>query len=193
MLERYKNDERVQLITGRNAFYDGYDASCSYYLSSLFHIWGWASWRRVWKTYEFDCSKLQEKDFLKKLSERPLPLKTVSYWSDVFHMMSTNPIDTWDYQLYFNEIINGRYSIIPYVNQTENIGFDSLDATHTTGENIADSNHKAYSPYPIRHPDKLCQDEKADFVFANNFGFIKRSLMDRVILKLKKILNVCRI
>lgn len=39
MLERYRNDDRIQLIAGQNTFYKGYDSDYSYYMSSLFHIW----------------------------------------------------------------------------------------------------------------------------------------------------------
>lgn len=187
MLERYKDDERIQLISGRNAFYNGYEAPFSYYMSNLFHIWGWATWRRVWETYEFDTNNISSEKFTLNMSKRSLPKMTKRYWLKIFRQMCDNPIDTWDYQLYFNEIVYQRYSIIPYGNITENIGFDMDDATHTKGANIKESIHSSSSPYPIRHPQDLLEDIEADAVFAENFGFVDCSLLEHYILKIKRL------
>lgn len=185
MLERYKNDECVQLITGRNAFYKTMERPYSYYSSCLYHIWGWASWRRVWYTYEYDVSSISRDLFEKKLSERQMIHKTKKYWIDIFKLMQTNPIDTWDFQLYFNEVLFERYTIVPYVNMTENIGFDPVDATHTTKSRPLDINHKALSPYPLKYPTKLCLDIEADALFARNFGFVRRSFFERLATKVR--------
>ena len=186
MLDRYKDDNRIQLIAGRNAFYKGYESPYSYYMSSLFHIWGWASWRRVWNTYEFDSSKLSAEKFADNIIRRTLPPKTIIYWKELFNVMQTKPIDTWDYQLYFNEIINGRYSIIPYVNMTENLGFGSIEATHTKGIKATEVNHIAQSPYPLKHPDDFYENANSDAVFAKNFGFLKGSIYDKYVNKAKR-------
>ena len=47
LLGRYRDDERIQLVTGHNAFYKGFVSEYSYHMSSFFHIWGWASWRQI--------------------------------------------------------------------------------------------------------------------------------------------------
>ena len=187
MLELYKNDERIQLITGRNAFFEEYKSNYSYYLSILFHIWGWASWRRVWKTYHFETSELSMDVFKERLLNRGGSPKMHKYWIDVFKMMQNNPIDTWDYQLYFNEVFFNRYSIVPYINMTENIGFNSIDAAHTILDNSKEANHRAQSPYPLSHPSVVSLDMGADNVFAMNFGFVKLTLCERIIRKLKKV------
>ena len=193
MLDKYCNEERIQLISGRNAFYKGRMSPYSYYMSSLFHIWGWATWRRVWSSYVFDSSKIPAELFYKEISKRVLPDNTVLFWKDVFNRMQTNPIDTWDYQLYFNEIICGRYSIIPYVNMTENIGFDSMDATHTKGKKNKEINHHAQSPFPICHPNDFFYDINADRLFAYNFGFVKLSFCERIISSIRRILGLSRL
>jgi len=190
MLERYKYNESVQLISGRNAFYKKMEKPYSYYSSSLFHIWGWASWRRVWLTYEYDASKISRDLFAKKLLERQLTQSTKKYWWKIFKLMQIDPIDTWDFQLYFNEVLFERSTIIPYVNMIENIGFNPADATHTTKTRPLDVNHKAFSPYPLKHPDNLFQDIEADMIFAKNFGFIHRNLFERFITRIKTFIRL---
>lgn len=192
MLEKYRYDDNIQLITGRNPFYKAIKHIDSYYMSSNFHIWGWASWRRVWKTYEFDASKLSKIAFMEQLTKR-MPSKSHTYYSNIFDMMSEHRCDTWDYQLYFNQIIRKRYSIVPYINMVENIGMGSADAAHTTGEDYDISNHKAQSPFPLNHPSCFKEDKEADVIFVNNSDLYEKGklegLLHRLIKKLKKVIH----
>lgn len=50
MLEMYKKDSRVMMVTGYNIKnqWKPIENSC-YFFSMLGGIWGWASWRRAWK------------------------------------------------------------------------------------------------------------------------------------------------
>lgn len=161
MLDRYRDDFRIQLISGWNRFYDGYKTDASYYMSNTMHIWGWASWRRVWETYIFDTEKLPYELFRNNISKRVLYPES---YLDTFKKMQDHAIDTWDYQLYYNQIIYGRYSIIPYVNMIENIGFGNDDATHTKASDIKISMHKYSSPYPLHHSSVLFEDSYADYL-----------------------------
>lgn len=190
MLDKYKNDNSIQLLAGHNTFYNGYKSNVSYYMSSLFHMWGWASWRRVWETYEFDVKKLEKDEFKKKLFERELSNPIKNYWMRVFDMMQNHGIDTWDFQLYFNQIMYDRYSIVSYRNLTRNIGF-SLEATHTIKENIKESYHKALSPLPIIHPLKdNCFDADADLLFAKNYGWYQYSIIERLFRVFRRLLAI---
>lgn len=185
LLERYRDNPKIQLITGRNNFFEGYSSEYSYYMSSYFHIWGWASWRRVWNTYEYDTSKLSKEQFLLKILSR-IPRRGYSYWEHIFNMMANHKCDTWDYQLYFNQILNDRYTIIPYTNLTQNIGFGG-EATHTVKRNIAQEQIVGHPIYPIHHPTSLHTDNKADELHMINMNLIKPSFLSRIIRKLFKL------
>ncbi|MDE6697282.1 MAG: nucleotide-diphospho-sugar transferase [Muribaculaceae bacterium] len=182
LLEKYRDNPNIQLITGRNNFFKGYESEYSYYMSSYFHIWGWATWRRVWNTYELDASSLSKKLFIEKLKER-IPEEGVSYWDQVFDMMADHRCDTWDYQLYFNQILNDRYSLVPYINVTRNIGFGE-DATHTSGKNANQERHSEKPILPLIHPFGLHTDKKADKIHMNNMNLIKRSVASKIIKKI---------
>ena len=47
MLELYRNDERIMMITGTN--YHPVAGDKDFFFSQYFSIWGWATWRRAWK------------------------------------------------------------------------------------------------------------------------------------------------
>ena len=108
-----------------------------------------------------------------KLKER-LPKKSVQFFMEALRLMNSYEIDTWDYQMFFNQILYDRYSILSYVNQTYNVGFGSLDSAHTTGENAIESAHEVHSPYPIIHPNSFVEDKSADNVnMINSHQYIK--------------------
>jgi len=52
LLDYYRDDERIWVISGNN-FQDGIIRSpCSYYSSQYPHIWGWTTWRRAWRYWQ---------------------------------------------------------------------------------------------------------------------------------------------
>jgi hypothetical protein len=60
LLEKYRHDERIAHIAGSN-FQDGKKVGDgSYYFSDLYNIWGWATWKRVWKDYDAELRLLDE-------------------------------------------------------------------------------------------------------------------------------------
>lgn len=173
MLERYKEDQRIQLISGFNYFYDGYQSPVSYYMSCFMSIWGWASWRRVWETYEFDVKEL-DKVRLKKQLYKQLPRKSAQYFMGVYRSMLDFGIDTWDFQFFLNQQYYGRYSIASFVNLVENIGMGVEGSAHNaTTVNDIIVKHKAKSPYPIRHPKFVRVDNDADYTAMLNNGQYK--------------------
>ena len=130
MLERYKADQRITHIGGTN-FQDGIKRGTGdYYYSNLIHVWGWASWRRVWKNYDvqmrlwetFKSSGYLKHIFPDKKVERRL--------TDLFDQTFSGQINTWDFQLLFASLINRGLSVIPNVNLVSNIGF-AQNATHS--------------------------------------------------------------
>lgn len=188
MLEKYRNDTSIQMVCGHNVFYNGIEHTSSYYKSSFIQIWGWASWRRVWDTYEFDTNKLDKDLLVKKLLDR-IPKKGVTFFKDAFNFMKSYSVDTWDYQLFFNQILYDRYSLISYVNQTENIGFGSMDSAHTTGENSVEAIYKALSAYPIIHPNILSIDENGDYINMINSHQYIRDFKHLIIIRVRRVVK----
>ena len=175
MLEKYREDDRIQLIAGRNAFYEEMPHVSSYYMSNYMMIWGWASWRRVWKTYCFDIATLSRQRF-KEAVKAKIARPARPFFYQIFEVMENHKCDTWDYQLFINQTLYHRYSIIPYVNMVENLGLGTPDATHTTAEDPRKTGHKAESPYPLVHPAALFRDEMADRLHAHHEGIVPSPL-----------------
>ena len=162
MLDRYRNDDRIGHICGCN-FQDGIlRDEGDYYYSKLTHVWGWASWKRVWSKYDFSMNGLEkaiENDFLSGLVDNDWNKKT---FYNTFTRTKHGEIDTWDYQYMFLNQVNGHLSIIPNYNMITNIGFN-IDGTHTFDPNSPMSNISFNElPVEIVHPVFIFQNRIAD-------------------------------
>ena len=69
MLDRYEHDERVTMIAGFNTDEITPDIPYDYFFTSVFSIWGWASWRRVVDQWDEHYTFLQDKFNMQQLEE----------------------------------------------------------------------------------------------------------------------------
>lgn len=60
LLIKYKDVDKVKFISGTNFDIKSNQTDASYYFSAYIHVWGWASWRRVWKDYHYNLSDFQK-------------------------------------------------------------------------------------------------------------------------------------
>ena len=161
LLEKYRDDERIMMISGDNFQFGKRRTNCSYYFSKYFHIWGWATWRRAWKHYDIDMKSWPEikdggwlKDILRdKNAEK--------FWEKIFENMYRGKINTWDYQWVFSCWIQNGLAILPNDNLVTNIGFDG-DATHTKGKNMQADIPVHSLEFPIKNPEFVIIDADAD-------------------------------
>lgn len=170
LLGRYREDQRIFVITGNN-FQDGRKrGEASYYFSKYNHVWGWASWRRCWQHY---CGDI---DFWPAWRKSSAWLALMQdkverrYWEKIFDAVYLDKIDTWDYQWAASIWFKGGLTATPNVNLVSNIGFGA-DATHTKSEMSELANRPTLSLGEISHPSEVAQDLAADsYVFDHVFG-----------------------
>jgi hypothetical protein len=198
LLERYKNDNRVMVVTGNN-FQDGRRfGDAAYYFSKNNHVWGWATWRRAWLKNDSSIKfwpefKNSQKwlDFFYDSTER-------KYWESIFNKVYAGEFETaWDYPWTASVWYHGGLTATPNVNLVTNIGFGP-DGTHTVAEH--DQEGLPVQPLgKLTHPEKIVQDRKADrYVFDYKFGGINQRLRTkllklprRIVGKLLRIMGAC--
>ena len=184
LLEKYRDDKRVAMISGNNFQFGRKRTEYSYYFSRYSHIWGWASWRRAWHNYDVDMKiwpEIRDGGWLEDLFGAK---KSVWYWKNRFENAYQGKIDTWDYQWTFACWIQNALTVLPNVNLVSNIGF-GYESVHTkVKDKFAEMEIEPMS-VPILHPNYILRDSKADFFVENNM-FSAKSLMIRVI---KRVIN----
>ena len=191
MLERYRDDQRIGMISGDNFQFGQTQNNNSYYFSKYVHIWGWATWRDRWqKSYDVNMKKWPLIRNQGRVSDLVTYPGQENYWSSIFDKVYKNKIDTWDYQWVFANWVEGRVNVAPNVNLISNIGFDRVDATHTVGK--ADESNLSVSnmQFPLKHPIFfLISGVNDEFEFKK---FNKRSIFKRVISKAMALIKKAR-
>jgi len=189
LLQRYRHDERVMMISGDNFQFGRQRTPYSYYFSRYSHIWGWATWNRAWRLYGDGMSEwpeLRDGGWLGDLF--PENTKAATFWARIFEDTYCNRNDSWGYRWTFCCLANSGLTILPAVNLVSNIGFD-MDATHTT----ASSNRLAALPteemtFPLQHPPFVIRDASAD-KFTQGVVYGPASLFQRARTRLSAFLR----
>jgi hypothetical protein len=167
LLEKYRNDTRIFCITGFNAQQGRIRDEASYYFSQISNIWGWASWKRVWKLYDADLSNYTNEHALRFLQNNFQDPLLISEWMDIFEQLKEGKIDTWDHQFHFLSFFENGLCIVPNVNLISNIGFGP-DATHTLSPQDLNANQAFGELKTLIHPVLVSPDKEADYFLLNN-------------------------
>jgi hypothetical protein len=187
LLERFRTDERIFIISGDNFQFGKRRTSESYYFSRYTHIWGWASWRRTWQKYDVEMKLWPTVRDGKWLYDILQDRKDVNYWQNIYERVFNNKIDTWDYQVNFSCWVNSSLNIIPNNNLVSNIGFGA-DSTHT-----ADGNSPFFKiphcelSFPLKHPTIMVRDALADGITKRD-QFSTPFIVVRIVQKIRLVL-----
>jgi hypothetical protein len=189
MLNRYANNENVYMISS-NQWTPIYFPNDEDYLFGRYgHTWGWATWRRAWKNFDFyiddfdeflNCGKLEL--LVNSKAERKHWLRWIK------GMKEKGPGNsTWDYCWSYIRFKENGLSIIPRANLTSNIGVLGLHARGKTEHHF-----KAFDEAFIvqKHPVNVLHNLGYDNYHFKNY--INRSIPFtlRVFRKAKKLLKL---
>lgn len=133
MLDRYADDERIGMIAGFNLDEHTPDVGDdSYFFSTNFSIWGWASWRRVIDTWDEHYTFLDRPTAVARLEAltRERRLRTDFLSMCRAHRASGKAF----YETIFHAalLLNSQLAVVPRVNMVSNLGV-SNNSTHFAG------------------------------------------------------------
>lgn len=160
LLDRYRHDERVMLVSGDNAH--GFrPRDASYYFTRYALIWGWATWRRAWARYDdamTDWPARRDAGWVEQAFPDP---RAAAQWKAKFadgHARFNSWARAWVYACF----TSGGLCAAPGRNLVSNIGFGA-EATHTRG--LVDGRSAVDTrplEFPLRHPGRVAADPAAD-------------------------------
>ena len=178
MLSYYREDTRIMHITGSNFQGGRRRGNGSYFFSRYAHTWGWASWRRAWRYYDFNLRSwpiAKEESWLASVLDDSLEIE---YWTRIFDDVYRGLRNVWDYQWMFACWSQSALSVQPNENLVSNIGVGP-DAVHF---------HRGHSTIGIStrelgecvHPMAMIRDKVADrFTFREHI-VIKQSWLQKM-------------
>ncbi|MBD2610738.1 MAG: glycosyltransferase [Nostoc sp. ZfuVER08] len=183
LLEYYRYDKRVMLITGTNFQFGLQRTEYSYYFSRYIDCWGWATWKRAWQHYDFEMKQWPEIRDNNWLFDILQDSQEVASWTNIFQNTYDGYINSWAYRWKLACWIQNGLTIIPSTNLVSNIGFNA-DAVHTKDNKspFANTPVKAMD-FPLRHPEFVIRDAEADnftkkVMFGGNTAELKKRLVD---------------
>ena len=135
MLEAYRDDPRVGVISGNNLVrhLPGYPATDdANFLCSIFHCWGWATWRDRWAIYD-DNIEEDEAFFRDRYPSLQRNGQVQNFWRRVRLSLQQGAVNSWAWRMQLSMFRAERLCMTPSTNLTVNIGFGE-EATHTTSK-----------------------------------------------------------
>ena len=184
LLDRYRDDQRVMSIAGSNFQFSRSMTNYSYYYSRYHDCWGWATWRRAWKYFDFEMKlweELRETSFLQdQLGDR----KMAEYWRVKFDLAYESQRDTWFYRWLYSCWVQNGIALVPDLNLISNIGLHP-GATHTVEAAPYFNLPRAEMEFPLRHPPFMFPNPSADYL-----NFLNRCYIDlptRFVRKMRRI------
>jgi hypothetical protein len=124
MLDKYRDDERIGIISGTNMAPEVF-FKADYGFSKIITCWGWATWLRTWKNYRLIPDLIKRNEVWVK----ELGFKSLRNIENSFERIHAGDIHTWDYQLLVQQLRAGQLTVVPRYNLVLNIGFDG-NGTH---------------------------------------------------------------
>ncbi|MCM1303082.1 MAG: hypothetical protein NC305_08500 [Lachnospiraceae bacterium] len=167
MLERYKENDEVYYVAGRNEVGKHDEQNYDYYLSHHGGIWGWGTWERSWKIYDVDMVHWPE-----IRDKKGGHVREWMGWKEWVRKKRLNEdtyngkINTWDFQMTFTMQYHRKTCIVPSVNLVQNIGVGP-DATHTSMKVDKRFSLPAYEMnFPLRHPENIAVHNGYDRAYS---------------------------
>lgn len=170
LLVKYQRNPKIGLIGGSNYGYK-IKGNASYGFGSGHHqTWGWASWRRTWKLFDYKLNNIDDDRFSMIVKSYYKSIRQCDYWMDVFRRVKKNQMDNscWDYQFVFEMWKEGMLVVCPRVNLVSNVGFGE-NATHTANQNNPLLGRTAEGILPLVHPKEIIHEYEMDDYLMRHF------------------------
>lgn len=163
MLERYKHDERISMVSGIN-YLESMDMPYDYFFTTDVATWGWATWRRVADGWDGDYSFLADRYAVRCLDGM---IKERGYRSDVMAAMRRHAASG---KQHFETIhmayhyLGSCLAVVPARNMITNIGAAGGVHYNAPLQTVCRADRKLLAlerfdtSFPLRHPPYVIEN-----------------------------------
>lgn len=163
MLDRYEHDPRVWMVAGFNTDEVTPGVPYDYFFTTVFSIWGWASWRRVIDTwdggYAFMGDSFARQQLEAVVRERGYRKDFMQMCAD--HAAAGKPF--YESIFWASMLMNNGLAIMPTRNMVNNLGAEA-DSTHFSPlQTMPHSLRRIFTmkrhdvAFPLRHPPYIME------------------------------------
>lgn len=188
LLEKYKDDDRVGMISGNNHLTE-YECSNSYFFSKFKWIWGWATWRRAWVNQDIEMDWLESSAAESIIDNMGYTQISRTRWENNIEKIKTGRVTTWDFHWFLAQSAQNQLSIVPSVNLVANVGFGLEGATHCKG--VAPDKYIRTSPlqFPLEHPAYILPNIAYDHAYEREMVRLPSDFQRRVLNPVKAMIK----
>lgn len=180
MLERFKDDERIGVLSGFNHFENWDCGDYSYFFTKNGPLAGaWATWKRVWDSYQFDVADIT-KPLVRKLIGDDISVKRIrqakiKQWEKTYSLVKQNKkITYWDVQFGFLKYYQSYLTVVPKFSLASNIGLGNGSTHAVNAKNMMPSIFFAPDrdlEFPLIHTPYVICDHRYDNAIDKKWGF----------------------
>ena len=157
LLEKYRGDDRVGIVSGNNFLWGSKVSHDSYFFTPDTRIWGWATWARVWKDFSQNgLTKTRSHDEVASLIAR-VPASTRRQALRFTQKMGSH--NSWAFPFLLHSLECGLVHAAPKTNLVQNVGFGGR-STHTSFESFTADPPVEPLHFPLSHPSGVAVPEK---------------------------------
>lgn len=164
LLEKYANDNRINIICGMNNTSVSKHIETSYLFTKKGSIWGWASWKRVIDTWDETYSWLDEPDKLAYIKRQMSKQEFDAYIKTAKAHRATGRAH-YESIMAASMYLNNQLNIVPKYNMIKNIGI-SQETTHSVNDIrlLPKRTQKLFFmktyeiDFPLTHPHQVTRD-----------------------------------
>jgi hypothetical protein len=183
LLEKYKDDGRIGMISGMNNLGLYEDTQNDYFFTTSGSIWGWATWKRVWDKVEYDLDFLNDKYASNIIFNTDVKLEPMGkILSNTLN--EGKKLSSWSYQLGMNILLQNQLNIVPKYNMINNIGMSENGANSVSSLRFMPKGlrrlyyMKTYDyKFPLKHPKYVVNDlefkKKLDRAMGDGHPFVQ--------------------
>lgn len=186
MLERYKDDDRVNMISGMNHLGSCDFGGNSYCFCKTGAIWGWATWKRVWDLYEFEMPFFKEDYIMDNFRNSRFSKYYINNSITVGRARQASldkgeRLTAWTYQFGMLRHLYSQMVIVPNKNLVSNIGLTD-ETTHSVSslKMVPKGLQRVFfmeapeMEFPLVHPKYMIEDSLYDKQLWHIMGDSKR-------------------
>lgn len=173
LLEKYKHDQRINMISGMNHL-GITDIKESYFYSKRGAIWGWATWKRVWDLVEYDMDFMEKSETISLLKRSYYPRNSLNFLLKIGmkryeQFKKGEKMSAWSFQFRMVRHLYSQSVIVPSKNLVTNIGITE-DSTHASDslKKLPKGIRRVFFmdsyelEFPLVHPKYLIEDKNYD-------------------------------
>lgn len=175
LLEKYKDDERVCMISALNHFGDWDCGDNSYFFAKTGAIAAWATWKRVWDQFDFKMEDFNDAYAQKVLAESfhhsRAAKARMKNWQEIYAKGQQDGanIRYWGPQFGFLKYRSTALAIIPAHSLSSNVGVGAKATFSGAGAEFMKKSMRSWffqktrpMEFPLHHPATVLPDVEYD-------------------------------